>query len=455
VSTVDLEEMTFPETDSGNAERLAAMFGSDFRWVRDEQRFYKWNGTLWISDRTGDTLLPFTKAVARAIPDEKFAKSSESANRRSSMIRLIKGEPSVQADRELFDARPWLLNVQNGTLDLEAGMLREFDREDYLTKQASVVWDPRAKAPKFDALLDFVFCGDKDLIHFAVKALGLTLTGITSEQCFFLCHGLGSNGKTTFLEVAGGILGQDYATMANGGTLLESKFSSSDSGYDIATYAGKRMVTAAEPKKSGHLDEELLKRLTGGERVKARQIFGEPFEFRPECKLWLAMNKKPRIIGTDDGIWRRVLLVPFLAHMAKDDPRRVPDLHKVLLAEEGPGILTRMVEGLGAWQQEGLNPPAAVRNATAEYRSSQDATGDFFTAKCITGSKYKVAAGELYEAYVKWADAANVFVLRANEFGEECDRRGFVSKRGDTGFVRRGLSLKEDPQMLAVFEEGP
>lgn len=434
----------FTLTDTGNAERLVYMHGGNFRWVTDEEVFCVWNGTVWEKNRSGDLLLPFTKEMVRAIEDEKWQKSSEGAVRRRNMISLSKGEPDVYARRENFDARPMLLNVQNGTLELETGTLRDFCRGDFLTKKARVSYDPFATCPKFDEFMEYTFDGDKDLIHFMDKALGYTLTGNISESVFFLCYGTGCNGKTTLLELPTQIMGADFVTPAKFTTFVESKYADQSS-YDFATFAGARMVIASEPRKSGRLNEELLKQLTGGEIVKTRQIYGLPFSFYPECKLWLAMNNKPRIVGTDDGIWRRVRLIPFTQRVP--DEKKVKDFHKVLFAEEGAGILNRMLSGLAAWKEEGLTPPSSVAAATSEFRAAQNVIEDFFTSRCLTDKKnYKVEYGKLYKAYQAWAEEQNEYILRTNEFADELDRRCFIKKRSDTGFVRCGITLKAEPE---------
>jgi len=439
----------FPFTDTGNAERLVATYGDSFRWLTDEETFAVWDGTVWKKDPSGNILLPLTKRVIRAMPDADWSMKSESAMKRKAMITLAKGEEKVFAARESFDQRPMLLNVMNGTIDLETEQLREFSREDYLTKKARVTYDAFASAPKFDQFMRDTFGGDEDLIHYILKALGYTLTGLIGESCFFICHGLGQNGKTTLLEIVMQILGLDYATVAAATAFMEQKFENGSAEYERASWAGSRLLTNAEPKSTGRLNEDVLKRLSGGEAMKARVIRQSPFTFYPECKLWLALNKKPRIVGTDDGIWRRVRFIPFM-HKVPDD-KKVRDFHKVLFAEEGPGILNRLLEGLSAWQSEGLKSPSAVAAATAEFRATSDTLDGFFATRCLTGKhSYWVECGKLYEAYQQWAEDMGEYVMRSQEFSEELDRRQFIKKRGDTGQIRRMITLKD-----AVNESSP
>jgi putative DNA primase/helicase len=430
----------FPNTDTGNAERLVDKHGGNFRWIDDEETFSAWDQTVWRKNTSGDVLLPMTKEVARAIPDEEWRRTSESSSKRHAMIAMTKGEVAVLARRDVFDRHPMLLNVANGTLDLEKQELREVCREDFLTKKAPVSYDIFADCPKFDEFMEFTFGGDQDLIHFMDKALGYTLTGKISESVFFMCYGQGSNGKTTLLELMMQILGPDFVTPAKFSTFVESRFPDQSS-YEVATFAGSRMITAVEPRKAGRLNEELLKQLTGGDMMKARQIYGKPFAFYPECKLWMSMNNQPRIAGTDEGIWRRVRLIPFTQTVP--EARKVKDFQKVLFNEEGPGILNQLLRGLEAWQKEGLQMPGAIAKATADFRAAQNVIQGFFDTYTLSGKKnYHAKAGDLYAAYKDWAEEQNEFVMRSNEFAEELTRRGFEKKRAHEGYHWWGITLK-------------
>jgi len=437
----DAYDNSIPFTDTGNAERLVKTHGQNFRWVTDEEAFHVWNGTVWQRNESGDILLPHTKEVVRTIADPEWRLSSESSGRRRSMIAMTKGETPVLAESSQFDKPRMLLNVQNGTLDLETLHFHEFCREDFLTKKAAVEYDPFARCPKFEAFLDFIFDGDKDTIDFILKALGYTLTGEVGESCFFICYGLGANGKTTLIEVLMQILGPDFARPAKFSTFVSSKMH--DPKYEIATFKGRRLITAVEPKKAGHLDEEVLKQITGGDQIMARDIYQKNVVYYPEFKLWLAMNNKPRIIGTDDGIWRRVRFIPFSVKVPEH--MKVKEFHRVLFAQEGPGILNRLLDGVRAWQEEGLQMSGAVARATAEFRDAQNVIQGFFAARTVSGERgLHAKAGDLYTSYKRWAEEQGEFVMRQNEFAEELARRGFEKRRlHDDGFHWFGVALND------------
>jgi len=219
-----------------------------------------------------------------------------------------------------------------------------------------------------------------------------------------------------------------------------------DAKYELAKFQGRRFITAVEPRKAGHLDEEVLKQMTGGDMIMARDIYKENVVFYPEFKLWLAMNNKPRIVGTDEGIWRRVRFVPFEVRIP--DTMKVREFHKVLFAEESSGILNRLIDGCLAWQKEGLNPSGKVAKATAEFRAEQNVIQNFFDSYTMSGKRgMHVKAGDLHAAYRRWAEESNEYCMRANEFAEELKRRGF-ERRGAHGGTQNwwGITLKSAPE---------
>jgi P4 family phage/plasmid primase-like protien len=447
----DEAKKNFRYTDTGNAERLVHHHGANFRWLTDEEVFVFWNGQFWEKNKSGNVLLPVTKEIVRTIPDEKWQYTSESAGKRKAMIELTKGESAVLTHRDTFDRNAMLLNVRNGTIDLETQNLREFCREDYLTKRAPVEYDAFAACPKFRAFLDRIFASDEDLIHFIVKALGYSLTGSAREQCFFLCHGTGANGKSTLFEVFRGLLGADYTASAGFSTFVEKK-NQDASGYDIARLPGRRMVTTTEPSKSSRLNEELLKLVTGNEVITTRQIYGVPFDFKPECKLWFAMNEQPKISGTDEGIWRRVRYIPFAVQIPASE--RIQGYQDHLIQEEGPGILNLLLEGTAAWLKEGLKEPSAVRKATTVFRNAQDVLSGFFDEYCVHDKNSQhVKAGLLYDAYKQWAETYGEIVLRSNEFFAEVSRRGYTRRMVHGGVIHYfGLTLRSQPSEMNDME---
>jgi putative DNA primase/helicase len=456
-------------TDIGNAERLADRHGDALRFVPAWKRWVAWDGTRWQRDEANRsrTLAHETvrhileEALAAETSNEradlsKWAAASESDQGVRAMLNCATGIPALIAEPSRFDADPWLLNVENGTINLRTGNLRAHRREDLLTKRAGVRFDREARCPMWTAFLDTIMLGRADLVAFLQRAIGYALTGDVREQCFFFAYGGGENGKSTFLETVSGLLGE-YALTADFSTFAQRKY---DAGprNDIAKLVGARLVTAIEAGEGHRLAEGLVKTLTGGDRVSARRLYEEPFEFWPTCKLFFASNHKPRIAGTDHGIWRRVRLIPFeygVPPEAKDEEL------KAKLASEGPGILNWMLDGLEAWLERGhLEAPEPVRLATEEYRAESDVVGQFLDDRCDVSPGHSVAAGELYADFRVWCDAAGLHRMTAQRFGRELTERGIGFVRGSDKArtkARTGIRLNPDRQRFGPIrtDSGP
>jgi putative DNA primase/helicase len=400
---------SFNLTDLGNAKRLVAHFGNDVRYVPPWKRWLVWDGQRWVFDESGDIHRAAKETVKRIYAeaanadssgDRKgladHAKQSEAAGRFDAMIKLAKTEPGIPVMPDELDTAPFLLNVLNGTLDLRTGELRPHRREDFITKLAPVEYDSDAKCPMFMEFLAQITGGDEGLQHFIQRAIGYSLTGDTSEQVLFIPYGTGANGKTTLLNLVHEIL-DDYALQTPTDTLVRKRERSATN--DLARLRGARFVVATEVAEDGRLDEVMVKQVTGGDMVTARFLHKEFFQFRPECKIFLVTNHKPEIRGSDEGIWRRVMLIPFEVRIQEEDrDKHLPEK----LRKELPGILAWAVRGCLAWQKDGLAPPEKVRAATADYRAESDWMSAFLEEKCVRKDGAETQAGKLYGAFGTW-----------------------------------------------------
>ncbi len=364
---------------------------------------------------------------------------SESDGKLRAMVNLSKSEAGIPIAPAAFDRDPWLFTAENGTLELRTGTLRRHRPEDFLTKLAPVIYDPDATAPIWEAFLTRIFANDPAMVGYLQQAIGYSLTGQTIEQCWFLLHGIGANGKSTLLRTLIDLLG-DYATWTPTQTLLVRRGEGIDN--DLARLRGARFVGATETDGGRRLAEELVKRLTGGDKVAARFLYGEFFEFAPECKLWLATNHKPEIRGTDHATWRRVRLIPFTVTIpdAEQDRRLLEKLRA-----EFSGILRWMVEGCLAWQRKGLGLPDAVRQATADYRASMDVMGQFFADCCAVETQATARAADLYRAYGGWCETNKEYPESQRRFGEALSERGYQRGRDVLGrVVWKGIHLRSE-----------
>jgi putative DNA primase/helicase len=374
---------------------------------------------------------------------------SESRTRIEAMIELAMSEPGVPILPDELDANAWLLNTESGTVDLRTGEVCDHCREDLITKLAAVRYDPKAACPIFEAFMDKIFAGNRRLIKFVQRAVGSSLTSDIREQVIFIVHGCGSNGKSTLADVLLAMLG-DYAQQTPTGSLMVKRGEAIPN--DMARLKGARLVAAVESDEGRRLSEALVKQLTGGDRIAARFMRAEWFEFKPSFKIWLATNHKPVIRGTDHAIWRRIRLIPFDVTIpdAQQD-KRLPEK----LREELPGILNWAIEGCLAWQRDGLGISEEVTAATAAYREEMDVIGGWVTDHCVTGDAVRTKASDLYAAYRTWCENAGEKPVSQRKLASLLRERGFTPDKDKHARYWLGIGLVTQQQPVthddAVF----
>ncbi len=403
---------TFKLTDMGNANRFARSHRDRVRFCHTMNTWFVWDGRRWIRDDVG-TVQRLGKATVRQILDEARLESddekrkkivtwqmqSESEGRIRSQLELARSEDGIPVRAEELDGDRMLFNCYNGTLDLTTGRLREHRRSDLITKLSPVSYSPTAECPIWSKFLDRISRSNLELQKHLQRIAGYSLTGQTNEHALFLLHGGGANGKTTFLEVLKFIWG-DYAMTADFSSFVSRK--ETNARNDLARLAGARLVTAVESRIDRQLDEELIKQITGGDKIATRFLYREHFEYQPEFKLLLATNHKPRITGTDQAIWRRIRLVPFTVSIpCHEQDRNLPEK----LRSEASGILAWAVKGLSDWLRVGLSTPQAVTEATQDYRSEQDILQHFIEDECVLEADAETSSGELHKAYRVWCQS--------------------------------------------------
>lgn len=440
----------FSFTDTGNAQRLATRHGQNIRYVHTWKMWFIWDDKRWVRDTRG-AIYQLAKETARSIATEEtkgvqddkrfkellsWSKQSLNQSRLRAMVDLAQSEPGIPVQVEDLDRNPWLFNVQNGTIDLKTGQLQAHRREDLITKISPAVYDPTATAPTWDKFLKRISGEDDALIEYICRAVGYSLTGSTGEECLFFLHGSGRNGKTKLLETIGATMG-DYGKPTPFSTFLHKAHD--DVSNDVAALRGARFVTAVEVNEGRRLNESLIKNMTGGDRVSARFLFSEFFEFTPVFKLWLAANAKPIIRGTDGAIWERIKLIPFTVTI----PEAERDKHLLeKLTAELSGILLWAIEGCLRWQQKGLPMPEKIKEATASYRRQMDVLGSFIEEKCEVGDEYFVSVASIFDAYLEWCKSSGEESISKKAFGMRLEERGFLPDRTNAfGRIWRGLRL--------------
>jgi putative DNA primase/helicase len=364
-----------------------------------------------------------------------FAVRLERRDGLSNMLALARALKPIADAGEDWDADPWLMGVPNGVVDLGPGSLRAGRREDRITMCAAVPFDPAARCDRWKLFLKEIFAGDDPLVSFVHRAVGYSLTGDTGEQCCFMGYGHGSNGKGSLTNTLKYVLG-DYSWNMPFST-LEMR-TSAGIPNDVAALDGRRFVVASETNDGARLNEARVKALTGCDPVTARFLHGEFFTFEPVAKFWLSVNHKPVIKDDSHGFWRRLRLIPFLQRFEVN-----PNLADELRAEAN-GILAWAVRGCVAWQRDGLQLPALVRDATSEYERDSDPLAAFLAEACELDADAELRASEAFDHYKRWAESHGLTErerLSATKFGIKLGER-FEGQHSRDGKLYKGLARR-------------
>jgi len=502
------EGFTYQPTETGNGERLVRKHGRLIRWVPEINAWMVWGKSGWRQDTDGK-LMRMTKRVIDEIREEAFAswtdafpdeargalatlkearqrhvgreeiisaktalkeaygngaidkereaetkallrhaKDSGKGAARKAMIMSAGFEKGILSNLDGWDSDGWLLNVQNGVIDLGTQAFRERTQADLCMKQSPVAYDPRAGCPRWESAMLKWMCGDRELVRYLQAALGLTLTSDTSQQCLFFNEGGGENGKDTmFTTVGDNILGA-YCKDAAISTFVETRFGHSELRSDLASLAGAvRMVTVSETQDGHHLDEAIVKKATGCSPVTCRQLYGRYFTYRPQYKLWIMSNYPVVIKGTDWAIWRRVKRIPWNRSF-KDDPRKDPDFTEKLRAE-APGILNWMLAGLAQYLENGKRLPEckAVKDATEQYRQDMDIVGRFARERLEFRPTAAALGKRIYREYVGWCKENGTPPMSGRRFFADFRKRNPRPSEKDTnqGQLFIGVEVRLDP----------
>ncbi|SLB09483.1 bacteriophage protein [Mycobacteroides abscessus subsp. massiliense] len=431
---------TFHLTELGNAERIVYYHGKNIRYC-NELEWLIWNGKMWQED-SKRKIEAITAQTLRAIYGEAqatedgyrkkqlndWAKKCERRNIR--MNTILDTRPMVSVRKQELDSHKYLFNCENGVIDLKTGDLLPHDRDLLFTKISPVAYEKDADCPNWKAFMESIFIDEEgkpnyEIIEFLQKAIGYSLTGETTEQVMFFLFGNGRNGKSTFINTVQQLLG-DYGRQTNSDTFIKKKNDTSINN-DIARLDGARFVSAVESEEGQQLSESLVKQITGGEKMSARFLRQEYFEFTPEFKVFFTTNHKPIVKGSDEGIWRRIRLVPFTVTIPKEKVDK--QLPQKLVAEM-PGILRWAVQGCLMWQKEGLTEPEDIRRATEGYREDMDILGPFLSERCVIHPASKIEAKEIYKEYKNWCYENDDVELKNRAFYRQLEIRGYKKGKG-------------------------
>lgn len=446
--------LNYTTDDLGNAQLFLDIFGKYVIFNTTTQTYFHWTGRVWNEDSQNIVELwaqaamearrTFTVKQLEKCPGHrnytsllKHAKSCCNRKDISALIELMRSR--VSYDMTKFAAKPHLLNVLNGTIDLKNNVLMSHRYDDYITQMVPFVFKEDAKSERFEEFLSQTF-KSKEMIEYIQRLLGYCITGETSEQSIYFAYGKGANGKSTLLALVRHIM-SNYATVISSKTLISSDKSGA-ANSEIAQLPLKRLVSCSELNETDMLNEGRVKAFSGGDTLPARENYGRKFTFKPMFKCIVDTNYLPLISGTDYGIWRRINVIPFYNTIGKKNiDKQLPEE----LKRHSKAVLTWLVKGAIDYYRYGLFTPEIIERETKEYRKTQNTIGSFIDA-CIVESKGScVRANELYSAYVKFCNQNLISPCTSTKFGRDFAALGYIKDKDRVSrkYLDIELNMKE------------
>lgn len=449
--TLDLTDLSF-------AEYFVHKYGEKIKYNNQAGKWYVWENEVWIECNKNsneihqlvkDSIDSMYQIATEQTGEDRtaflnFCKKCESRISIDNMLSLASREKAVNRNESDFDNYPEYYNCNNALIDLSGNKFKiiERDPELLIRQKTGVEYDETAVCPGFLKILDTIFNENKNMIDFIQQAVGYSLTGFTTEDCLFFMYGIGRNGKSTFAEILKSIFGS-YYHKANIELIMMQKNVSVRN--DIADLKGKRLVVTSEIEQGKRLAESLVKDLTGGDDITARHLFQEHFTFKPVFKLWIYGNHKPIIRGTDEGIKRRIKLIPF-NNIIPEDKVRSRDSIMIEIKAELSGILNWALTGFNKWRENGrLIFPEEVKEATKEYFDEMDHIQNYIKDRIDeTDPTAKIKVKDLYEDYKKYSEDNGEIAISNKLFSKALKEKGYHNEKGTGNYYFWGkISLKK------------
>jgi len=439
----EIEPLPQAMSEDALADHFATQHGERWRYVKVWSCWFEWEGDGWRRDDTAKISRLAVELTRQSMQWPEAASLTPAGKREvnskhtaGNVRDLAQHDRRIAATVDQWDRDPWLLGVPGGVVDLRAGKLIEAEPEQYITKRTTVAPAP-GECVSWHALLARVTQGDQALLDYLQRLCGYLLTGETREECFAFVYGPAQTGKTTFIRVLSEILG-DYHRKASMETFTESR--QERHSEELAVLAGARLVTAVETEERKHWNEPRIKALTGRDRIRARFMRENSFEFEPQFKLVIAGNHAPHLRNVDDAMRRRLHIIPFTQPVP---PEERDELLADKLRAEYPAILDWMVQGTLAWAAGKLGRPDAVSQAVDSYMESEDSFGQWLAEAVDQDPNGKCLSGGAYDSYRRWAERASEFVMSHKRFVQALRERGFDSVKGAGGArYIKGIALR-------------
>lgn len=442
-----------PLSVGGDTDRLRARYGDRMRYCPAFKKWFVWDDTVWCPDGDGAAFRFAERVVrehyseAQAIAKDalasqafRYARQADKPDHINNILEQASTRQSLIIRQEDLDSNPWLVTALNGiTIDLKTGETRQPSPTDYMTKVLGAKYDEKATCPTWDAFMKMTFDDNQSLIDYVKRCIGYSLTGSTQEQVLFFLYGpTGDNGKTVFVNLLRALLSEDYCKNTDITTFQPQRPEKVRN--DLAGLVGARVVIAAEPSEGAKFDMGRIKQMTGEDRISARFLNKEFFEYTPQFKLWIHGNHLPIISERTDAAWNRIQIIPFNVTISKDMQDK--DL-TCKLKRELPGILNWALEGLADYNKQGLNPPKDVLDLTKGYREDSDSVGSFIQDCCdCTEPDAKIKNTDLFEGYKLYCAEDGFERLSRRKFTSAIEATGFKRESANNAIYWRGLSMR-------------
>lgn len=442
---------SYEKSDYGVARRVIAKIQGRIYWVQEWRTWACWDGRKFATETDSDlveAIIRTSKEMISEAPEGgdkeadkvraayiAWCKKYQSKNGVDAVIRFCRSLLSTKV--EAFDTNRLMLHCENGVLEFgDKVTFTGHDPKLMNTQLSPVVYSSDAKCPRWEQFIDEVTQGDTELGTYLQKLCGYCLTGRIDQQEIYILYGDGNNGKSVFAEILLNLLG-DYGSPARQELLMAQ---SSQHVTDVADLYGRRCVVAQETDESCRLRENQVKVLTGGSVIRARRLYENAWSFKPTHKIMLATNNMPTVRGTDDGIWRRIRIIPFRASFQGREDR---GLEGKLIAEL-PGILNWAIYGYKLFQLESLNEPPCMSHSRTRFRDDMNTVRQFVDDRCILDEEHRTETGTLYQAYKLYCEQEGHYAFSARKLHTELTRIGVTSVRSHGERYKSGIALRSE-----------
>lgn len=455
---VDLGTNAEPETlgDISNGRRFATQYRGLYLYVQASKEWLRWDGLRWGPCDSGQQM-----QAAKALADllvhegaEAFTRNPDEANKRRhglalnvhrslgrlhALLEAATTEPGMSVPSpSALDSNPLLLGVKNGVVDLRSGNLLTAEPGQRISKQAGASYNPNAECPRWETFLLQVF-GPEEVVAFVQRLVGYTLTGQVDEEVLIFMYGTGANGKSVFANVIAALLG-DYAVTVGTELLARNKSEGETARYKVKLQ-GSRLALANEVGQADTWDDQQVKEVTSREAIPARRLYGEAFAFMPTHKLWVRGNHQPTILDASEGMWRRLLLIPFARSFAPDE--MISDLDRQLFEQEASGILNWALQGCLAWKRSGLSVPASISSARQEYRDGSDVLGQWLADYCVVKAGGRIGIGEAFASWRSFCIDYGISPGAQPTFTRRMKAHGVQYRKSNGKAFFEGIAMRE------------